>query len=56
MMNKEEAEIVVKDTIEYANKEIQQSKNKYRKILLIICVILFCLIIFFIRIIALSII
>lgn len=48
-MNKEEAEIVVKDTIEYANKEIQQSKNKYRKILLIICVILFCLIILFIR-------
>lgn len=49
MMNKEEAEKVVKDTIEYANKEIEKSKKRYRKSILIICVIIFLLVIIFIR-------
>ena len=48
-MNKEEAEKVVKDTIEYANKEIEKSKKRYRKSILIICVIIFLLVIIFIR-------
>ena len=48
-MNKEEAEKVVKDTIEYANKEIEKSKKRYIKSMLIICVIIFLLLIIFIR-------
>ena len=44
-MNKEEAEKVVKDTIEYANQEIKKSKNRYLKIFLVILGILVLLII-----------
>ena len=32
MMNREEAEKVVKETIEYANQEIKKKKKKYLKI------------------------
>lgn len=46
-MNKEEAEKVVADTIEYANQEIKKSKKRYIKI--IAFVIIFLLIIIFIR-------
>jgi len=49
MMNKQEAENVVKDTIEYANKEIEKSKKRYKKSILIILAIIFLLIIIFIR-------
>ncbi len=35
-MNKEEAEKVVKETIEYANQEIKKSKKKYLKIFFVI--------------------
>jgi len=48
-MNKQEAEKVVKDTIEYANKEIEKSKKRYKKSILIILAIIFLLIIIFIR-------
>lgn len=48
-MNKEEAERVVKDTIEYANKEIKKSKKRYVISLLIIFLIIFIFIIIFIR-------
>lgn len=48
-MNKEEAEKVVKDTIEYANKEIKKSKKRYAKSLLIIFVMVFIFVIIFIR-------
>lgn len=48
-MNKEEAEKVVKDTIEYANKEIEKSKKRFIKSMLIIYVIIFLLVIIFIR-------
>ena len=44
-MNKEEAEKVVKDTIEYANQEIKKSKIRYLKIFLVILGILVLLII-----------
>ena len=33
MMDKNEAESVIKDTIEYANAEIKRNKKKNRKIL-----------------------
>ena len=48
-MNKGEAEKVVKDTIEYANKEIEKSKKRYRTTSLIIFAIICLLIIIFIR-------
>lgn len=48
-MNKQEAEKVVKDTIEYANKEIEKSKKRYKKSILIILASIFLLIIIFIR-------
>lgn len=48
-MNKEEAEKVVKDTIEYANKEIEKSKKRFIKSMLIIFLIIFLLVIIFIR-------
>ena len=48
-MNKQEAEKIVKDTIEYANKEIEKSKKRYKKSILIILAIIFLLIIIFIR-------
>ncbi len=32
-MNKDEAEVVIRDTIDYANKEIKKTKKKYRTIL-----------------------
>lgn len=49
MMNKQEAEKIVKDTIEYANKEIEKSKKRYKKSIFIILAIIFLLIIIFIR-------
>ena len=48
-MNKQDAEKVVKDTIEYANKEIEKSKKRYKKSILIIVAIIFLLIIIFIN-------
>lgn len=48
-MNKEEAEKVVKDTIEYANKEIEKSKKRYKISIIIILAIIFILIIIFTR-------
>lgn len=46
-MDKNEAEKIVKDTIEYANKEIKKNKVKFLKI--IIFVVVFLLLIIFIR-------
>ncbi len=46
-MDKDEAEKVVKDTIEYANKEIK--KNKVRFLKIIIFIVVFLLLIIFIR-------
>lgn len=46
-MEKNEAEKVIKDTIEYANKEIK--KNKVRSLKIIIFVVVFLLLIIFIR-------
>lgn len=46
-MNKEDAEKVVKDTIEYANKEIK--KNKVKSLKVIIFLFVFLLLIIFIR-------
>ena len=43
-MNKDEAEKVVKDTIEYANQEIKKSKIRYLKTFLIIFLIFVILI------------
>ena len=41
MMNKEEAEKVVKETIEYANTEIEKSKKRYiKKFFIIIGIVL----------------
>lgn len=48
-MNKEEAEKVVKDTIEYANKEIEKNKKRYKKSILVILAIVFLIIVIFIR-------
>ena len=44
-MNKDEAERIVKETIEYANQEIKKSKIKYLKNCLIVCGILALIII-----------
>ncbi len=44
-MNKDEAEKIVKETIEYANQEIKKSKIKYLKNCLIVCGILALIII-----------
>ena len=44
-MNKDEAEKIVKETIEYANQEIKKSKIKYLKNCLIVCGILVLIII-----------
>ena len=43
-MNKNEAEKIIKDTIEYANEEIKKSKRKYLKLSLIVFGILIFLI------------
>lgn len=48
-MNKEEAEKVVKETIEYANNEIEKNKKKYKKIIFFVVAIIFIFIIFFVR-------
>lgn len=46
-MNKNEAEKVIKDTIEYANKEIERNKKKYlKRIFVVVGFILFLLILF----------
>lgn len=46
-MNKNEAEKIIKDTIEYANEEIKRSKKKYLKLSLIIFGILIFLIVLY---------
>ena len=45
-MNKGEAEVVIKDTIDYANKEIKKTKKKYRTILLAIVLVLVAVVLF----------
>jgi len=47
MMNKSEAEKVIKDTIEYANEEIKRSKKKNLKLSLIVFGILIFLIVLY---------
>lgn len=49
MINKEEAEKILKDTIDYANKEIKKSKKKYVNSLIIIFLIIIIFIIIFIK-------
>ena len=47
-MNKEEAEKVVKDTIEYANKEIEKNKKRYlRNVIIILATFLVLILAFF---------
>lgn len=46
-MNKNEAEKIIKDTIEYANEEIKRSKKKYLKLSLIVFGILIFLIVLY---------
>ena len=43
-MNKNEAEKIIKETIEYANEEIKKSKRKYLRVSLIVFGILISLI------------
>ena len=48
-MNKNEAEKIIKDTIEYANLEIERNRKKYLKIMFVVFVIfLFLLITYFV--------
>lgn len=46
-MNKDEAEVVIKDTIDYANNEIKRTKKKFRRILLIILLVLASFVLYF---------
>lgn len=46
-MNKDEAEVVIKDTIDYANKEIRKTKKKFRTVLLAIVLVFVAVVVFF---------
>ena len=45
-MNKDEAEVVIRDTIDYANREIKKTKKKYRTILFAIVLALVAALLF----------